>query len=159
MCFSYTTEKGTVIILDDRKKEFIGKNMSICDSICDLSEYNQKTNMSKCECEVKIKIPLINEIILDKQKFFKKFKNIKNIMNIKVLKCYKKLFTSKGLKNNIGSYILILMIFFNIICAFLFIFKGFNYLYNIVNKIASLNLNKSNNKNKNINRTNDGNNN
>ena len=51
------------------------------------------------------------------------------------------------------------MIFFNIICAFLFIFKGFNYLCNIVNKIASLNLNKSNNKNKNINRNNDGNNN
>ena len=55
-----------------------------------------------------------------------KFKDINNIMNIKLLKCYKELFTSKGLKNNIGSYIILFLIFINFICAILFIIKGFN---------------------------------
>ena len=146
ICFSYTTENGTDIILNDRKNEFIDKNMSLCDSNCDLIEYNKEINMSKCQCEVKFKIPLINEIAIDKQKLIKKFKDINNIMNIKLLKCYKELFTSKGLKKNIGSYIILLIIFLNIICVILYIIKGFNFLLKIINAIFSSNSNKSKDK-------------
>ena len=98
ICFSYTTAEGTDIILNDRKNEFIDKNMSLCDTSCNLIEYSKETNMSKCECEVKIKIPLIKEITIDKREFMKNFKNINNIMNIQILKCYKELFSSEGLK-------------------------------------------------------------
>ena len=146
ICFSYTSEKGTDIILNDRKNEFIDKNMSLCDSNCDLIEYSKEINMSKCECEVKIKIPFIDKIVIDKQKLKRKFKDINNIMNIKLLKCYKELFTSKGLKVNIGSYIILLMIFINIICIILFLIKGLNFLLKIINKIISQNLIKSENK-------------
>ena len=76
--------------------------------------------MSTCKCEAKIKIPLMEEIIIDKKKFIKKFKDVNNIININIMKCYQKIFTSAGLKKNFGSYILLFIIFINIIFMIIF---------------------------------------
>ena len=54
ICFSYTTENGTDIILNDSKNEYIEKNMFLCDSNCDLIGYSSEINMSKCEFKAKI---------------------------------------------------------------------------------------------------------
>ena len=157
ICFSYTTEIGTDIILKDRKNEFIDKSLSLCESNCDLSDYNNEIKMSTCQCEAKIKIPLIKELIIDKNKFLKKFKDINNIMNLNIMKCYQKLFTSKGLKKNIGSYILLFMILINIIFMIIFLIKGLKKIFNIIEKIVYVkkkekNINNNqNNKDKNIN--------
>ena len=40
-CFSYTTEDGTDIILNDRKKEFKDKNLSLCEDKCEYIGYNE----------------------------------------------------------------------------------------------------------------------
>ena len=51
------------------------------------------------------------------------------------MKCYKVLFTSNGLLLNIGSYIILAIIFLNIILLIEFIYKGFKYLRHIIYKI------------------------
>ena len=51
---------------------------------------------TKCECEVKIKIPFISEIVINKDLLRSKFIDIKNNINLNVMKCYYILFTSEG---------------------------------------------------------------
>ena len=56
-------------------------------------------------------------------------------MNLKVLKCYKNLFTKKGLINNIGSYILLSIIFSQIILIINFGICGYNKFKCRINEI------------------------
>ena len=53
------------------------------------------------------------------------------------MKCYKELFTIEGLKNNIGNYILLILIINNIICAIILVNGEFKSLINIIHKIIS----------------------
>ena len=61
---------------------------------------------------------------IDKDKLFGNFVNIKNIANFNILKCYKQLFSIKGIKKNIGAFIIIPIIIFHIICIVLFYKKN-----------------------------------
>ncbi len=40
-CFSYTTENGTDIILNDRKQEFTDNNLSLCENNCNYTGYDK----------------------------------------------------------------------------------------------------------------------
>ena len=128
ICFPYTTEDGTDINLKDRKNEFFDKNLSICESNCDYERYNSEMEKAICECEVKIKIPLISTIVINKDLLKSKFLDVKSYINLTVMKCYHILFTSNGLLLNIGSYIFLAIIFLNIILLIEFIYKGFKIL-------------------------------
>jgi len=55
-----------------------------------------------------------SKIILDN------FKDIKNFANFNFLVCHKKLFNKAGLINNIGAYVLIIIILIYIISIFIF---------------------------------------
>ena len=105
--------------------------------------------MSQCNCEVKIKINLLSEIVLDKNKLLSNFINIKQITNLNVIKCYIVLFTKEGIETNIGSYILLLIIFIFISSCIFFIVKGFSLLCDLIEKIV---LKKLNNNKKRINK-------
>jgi len=59
-------------------------------------------------------------------------------MNINIMKCYKVLFTQKGLINNIGSYIIISIIFIEIILVVIFKIKGFNKIKLIINYFVKM---------------------
>ena len=101
VCFTYTSEKGTDVSLDDRKKEFVDNNMTLCEEDCDFNGYDRDTKKALCSCQIKVKLPLISEISIDKEQLYKNFMNIKNILNFNIMKCYKVLFTKNGIKNNI----------------------------------------------------------
>ena len=137
-CFPYTTDDRTDIILKDRRNEFIDKNLSICEINCDYKGYNSAMGKVTCECQVKIKIPLMSEIVFNKDLLWSKFVDIKSNINLKVMKCYYILFTSGGLLNNIGSYILLIIIILNIILLILFIYKGYKILYNKIYEIIKV---------------------
>jgi len=141
ICYTYTTENGTDIILSDRKNEFINNNMSVCETNCEYEGYEIDSKKAKCKCEVKIKIPLMSEIAINKNLLIDKL-DIKNSLNIKILKCYKLLFSINGLKNNIGSYILLSIIFIITICLIVFLNKDYHIIINIIFKIISYNKNK-----------------
>ena len=87
VCYPYTSDKGTDIILNDRKNEFMKNNMSLCENKCKFQEYNYKSKRALCECEVKINLPLISEIIINKDKLIDNFIDLKKSSNIYILKC------------------------------------------------------------------------
>ena len=98
--------------------------MSLCDSDCNYVSYDFKSKKAECECNVKFRIRDLYEIKIDKEKLQKKF-NLKNLINIKVMKCFKKLFSKDGLFYNIGSYIILSIIFIYVICIIYLRFKDF----------------------------------
>ena len=106
--------------------------MSLCESKCEYGGYDADIKKAKCECEVKIKIPLMSEITINSNILKKKI-DIKNALNLKVMKCYKNSFSIKGLKGNIGSYIILSFILTVSICLFLFLIKGFSVAKGYIN--------------------------
>ena len=146
ICYIYTTKSRTDITLKDRKEEFNKNNMSLCESNCEYEGYNLSIKKSECICQTKIKMSSLSEIIKNKNKLLKKFVHIKSSINIFVMKCYDILFCLKGIKNNIGSYILLSIIFISICCFVIYLFKGNNMINKIIDKVVQIKKNQFNNK-------------
>ena len=62
LCYSYTTENGTDIVIKDRQNEFKENNMSLCEKNCDYVNYNKSNKKAYCQCEAKGTIGSISEI-------------------------------------------------------------------------------------------------
>jgi len=147
ICFPFTTEYKTDIILSDRRNEYINNNMSLCESNCEFTGYNFNKKEAICECNVKIKLPLISEIVINKNKLLNNFIKLEETTNIYTLKCLKLLFSKSGLIKNVGNYILLLILLLNIILLINFILKEY---YDYLNKIKILvQIINENNKNDN----------
>ena len=82
ICSKTTSESGTDLSLKDRKQIFINKNMTLCEEDCDLIDYNYTTKKAKCSCKIKINLPLIDDIKIDKERLFNSFSDLKNIANL-----------------------------------------------------------------------------
>lgn len=63
-------------------------------------------------------------------------------MNLEVMKCYSLLFTNDGIIYNIGSYILLAIIFCCIILLIYFWLKGHKTLNNQITELINLNKNQ-----------------
>ena len=137
ICFPYTNEYKSDVILKDRRNEYINNNMSLCEDNCEYKGYDTTKKNIKCNCDVKIKFEFIIDIEINTDKLLAKFKDLKQTTNIFVVKCYKLLFSEEGIKYNIGSYLILAMILFNIILVFLFKFKGYKELCDIINKLVN----------------------
>ena len=141
-CFSYTTENGTDIILNDRKEEFNNNNLSLCQKNCNYTGYVEENKQSSCDCFVKNKIDLISDIIKDQDKLSYSFDSNKSsssssFSNIITIKCTKALFSKDGLKNNISSYILIIFITQFLVSIILFMKCGYQSLVDDIQDILT----------------------
>ena len=145
ICYSYESN-NIDIILKDRRDEYINNNMSLCENNCKYTNYDYKAKKVLCECFVKMKIPLISELEINKDKLLNNFKDIKNILNLDVLKCYKEVFNKEGLINNIGNYIMSTIIIITLILSILFKIKGYINLKKRINEIVIKNKQEGNNK-------------
>ena len=74
------------IILIDRRNEFYKNNMSVCEKDCIFKDYNFDTKKVSCEYFIKIKVPLMSEIEVNKNKFINDISNISNIINLDRIK-------------------------------------------------------------------------
>ena len=157
-CFSYTTENGTDIILNDRKQEYNNNNLSLCQNDCNYTGYNTDDKQSSCDCNVKNKMDIISDIIDNPNKLPTNFDSEESdsssssaSSNIISIKCTKALFSKDGLKNNISSYILLIFIGHFLLSILLFIKCGYHLLDEKTKKILqqkekiSKELNKKNN--------------
>ena len=163
-CIKAKSESGTDICLKDRRNEFIEKNLTLCQENCELIDYDFNMNKSKCKCDIKINLPIINEVRIDKEKLKKSFTNVKGYFtNIDVVKCYKIVFIKNNLVYNLGFFISIFLGILLLICLILFYCKYYKELKKqicvIVNAIKNVNkynkekqtlIDKSNKLNKNI---------
>ena len=125
ICYTYTTDNGTDIPLVDRRDEYINNNFSLCEEGCYFEDFDDINKKAKCSCLVKIKLPIISEVKLDKNRLRESFLDIKNIINIKLLKCIHLLFDSKNIFTNYSNYMAVFLFIFSIIAIFLFICKSF----------------------------------
>ena len=120
ICYIASSNKGADISLNDRKKEFIEGNKTVCQDDCDFIQYNYTSQKAKCECKIKESSESFCDMKIDKAKLIQSLIDIKNIANIKLLICFKVLFNKIGIKNNIAFYIISLAIIFHIIVILIF---------------------------------------
>ena len=147
-CYSYPNEKGLDMTIYDRKKEYNDKNLALCPENCNYINYNNETKKVLCECEPQFNSSLVTlDKIINGKKLLHNFRDIKKTLNMGVIKCYKKLMSLSGLKNNIGSYILLSIIIIYIIGLITFLIKGYKLLSSKIEKIIidSKKQNESNN--------------
>ena len=120
LCYVSTSDSGTDIILEDRKKEFIKGNKTVCQDNCDFTKYDYNIQKAECSCDIKESSSSTAFMYINKTKLFENFMDIKNIANIKLLLCYRTLFNKDGIKHNIGSLTIIPLIIFHLVCIIIF---------------------------------------
>ena len=60
--------------------------MSLCEKNCKYNGYILDIKKSNCTCNIKVEMPLISEIIINKEKLIYNFVNIKNVLNLEIMK-------------------------------------------------------------------------
>ena len=136
ICTKAKSEGNIDITINDRRNQYKENNMSLCEENCNLVDYDYENEKAKCSCDVKLSIPLLDDIKFNKKDLYKSFINIKNMINLNVMKCFKEVFNKKSLKNNYGFFIVLLIILFYIICLFIFRFKSYIKLLTIISEIV-----------------------
>ena len=119
VCYTYTSDDGTDMSLLDRQQEYADNNKSLCEEGCEFVKYHADKEKAECSCNVKVNVPLVSEIKIDKDLLYN-FVDIKKLMNFDVMKCYKLLLDTKGLIKNIGVYIFLPTLISFFICLILF---------------------------------------
>ncbi len=153
ICTPYKSENGTDVLLSDRKKDYYNNNDTTCQANCEYSSYSLESSYLKCECSV------VNEEIdtEDMDKFngeiiLTSFYDVLKNSNINVLKCYQLVFDFTKLGKNYGSIIVIIYFLINLVCLFVYIFKGVSPLKVDISNIL---FQKKKDKNNNINTNNE----
>ena len=121
ICYISTSETGTDKPLIDRQKEYKNINFSVCEENCDFVEYDFENKKAICSCLTKVKLPLISEIQVDKEKLFSNFKDINNIGNFKMLKCVYLLFDFSNSFKVASNYLIFILVILSLIAIFSFI--------------------------------------
>ena len=134
ICTKANSKCNTDIPLNDRRNEFINKNMSLCENNCELIDYDNNNKNAKCSCKVKTSLSL-DKIELDRKNILKDFIDIKKITNIEIIKCYKIVFKINNLKNNYGFFLIFFIFILYFICICIFYFKSLKNLIDEVIKI------------------------
>ena len=120
ICYPTTSDSGTDLTLDDRRKEFIDSNETVCQEECYLSDYDKVNQRAKCSCKAKESVLSFIDMKINTSELYKQFTDIDNIINIKIIFCYKELFCKKGIINNIIFFIILPFILLHIIVIIIF---------------------------------------
>ena len=115
ICSTYTSENGTDIALEDRKKEIykVTENFTMCQNGCEFEFYNKTTKKAKCNCDVHIIETGLIKNDFSKDKKLNSYADTLIDSNFLVLKCYKFALGLKDILKNKGRIIMtILYIFF-----------------------------------------------
>ena len=136
ICYQATSDYGTDIILKDRKMEFLDGNKTLCQEDCDFVEYDYTYQRANCSCKVKKSSDLFALMNINKTKLYENFINIEKISNINILNCYKELFTKSGILKNIGFFVSISVIIFQIISMIIFYLKTLKIIMKKIKEIT-----------------------
>ena len=128
-CYPYTTDNGTDIILNDRKKEYNNKYFGLCENNCEFIGINNENKKSICKCEAKETFKDLKNLVIDKDKLLNNFIDFKSTMNFDIIFCINTLFILDGIKNNVGSYITMTNFIITIINCIFFYVKEYTTLF------------------------------
>jgi len=135
ICYYFKSPNGKDIPLKDRIKNFY-PNITLCEDGCFSKGVNLKTMESICEC--KFNDLIRNDIIENNALLSNTIGEVVDILsssNLNVLKCYKNVFDIKLVSKGIGAFIILGILFVEIILALIFILYDMNiirrYLFNL----------------------------
>ena len=136
ICFQYKSKKD--IALKDRVLEFF-PNITLCEKGCDIKGINMTTVTAICECfysNTKREENLKNKFMEQTQINF--IEDIITRSNIYVVKCIHLLFKLNNIKKCYGGFIVIGLIFIDIICTIVYcknnIYTINKYIFSITNR-------------------------
>ena len=151
ICSTYTSENGTDMTLEDRKKEIFSNNgnLSLCQSGCDLEFYNSTSKKAKCKCfpQIEETKPILSSS-LDKfniKKLSDNFMNTLKNSNFLVLKCYKLAIDLKTIRINIGRIFMTIILVLSLFMLFVFCITCNNKIDNYLKSILQYRINYINN--------------
>ena len=108
ICTPFTNENGNDVLLDERKLDYFNEKYNFCEEGCNLINYNEVSHRLACRCEIKSTTSDVSRYETTPIEVPKDFyKKSAGYSNIKVFKCSSQVFSSKGQKGNVGSYILL----------------------------------------------------
>ena len=122
-------------------------NVTLCDVGCNLKGVNLTSWESICECTLVNLINRNNNYLTKKS--IESVKDILSKTNVEVMKCYKDIFDAKIYKKNTGMFIVLILMFIQIICIIAFYCKSSikirTYIVSITDRFLSyLSLHKNN---------------
>ena len=150
ICYNFESPNGKDVPLKDRILSFY-PNVTLCDDGCASKGVNLTSMESICQC--KFNDLIRNDLIEENAILSNTLGEITDILsnsNLNVLKCYKNVFKIKFIKKGYGGFIIIGIIFFEIILSLIFLFYDMNmirkYLFNLSHYYIFY-VSKKNNKN------------
>ena len=125
LCYPYSTDNGTDMILKDRRKD-IYQNVSFCDSNCVYKGINYTTRMVECDCTVTLNESFVME---DDSKSF----GVNDVFqsNIGIVKCFSTFGKIKA--DNIGFISCTVVLLNVLICTIVFFTQDFIQLKSLIN--------------------------
>ena len=134
ICTQFTSKNGTDVIISDRRNFYYDQNATFCEESCTYQGINTETQKVMCYCISQNEMNH-EESNFNKEKFFENFYKIKDYTNYQVLYCYKLVFSSKGLINNIIFYIFIVLVLLFLITMIISLLKALKKIDEIIFKI------------------------
>ena len=135
-CSKAKSDSGTDISINDRKKEFVEGNKTICQEDCDFSKYNSDDHLANCSCKVK-ESSSFSDININKTKLYENFEdnsNKKEVSNLGITSC-NVLASKENIESNAGFFLLLIILALFIIIFIIFCTKGYNSLENKIDEI------------------------
>ena len=137
ICSTYTAENGADMVLSFRKSLIYDQNKEVflCQSGCEFESYSTKNGRAECNCKVQSKNTEtdITKISFDKAKLVDSFYKTLFNSNFRVLKCVKLLLSKKGLKSNIGNYVMDVLLGLFIAFIVIHLLTGQKKIMDIIN--------------------------
>ena len=134
-CCAYTSENGTDLSLKDRKNYFYNKDIVLCEDTCKYIKYYTENSKAYCQCTVKSNVNVDSNQEFTPQTLLEKFYKVDTYANFEILYCYKLVFSSKGLKENICFYILLILLVSFLTSMIINLFSAIKNLEQIIFKI------------------------
>ena len=156
ICTKFTSVNNTDITLNDRKEIYYDGNQIFCQENCEYKSIDFETTHAQCECSVSSnnnKIELETKIFSGLE-ILTSFYEVIKFSNFLVLKCNKLVFSSLGIKNNYGFFVMIVFISFHIVMSIVFLFTGIKKIREQMTQMIFCKFSKGNNykqKNKKVN--------
>ena len=131
-CYKSTSDKGTDMLLDDRKREFVENNKTVCQEDCSFAVYDYDNQVANCSCFVQENNNNLENMNINTTKLYENFGEANNkngISNLGLTSC-NVLSSTENIESNTGFYLLLIILIAFIIIFIIFYSKGYNLLKN-----------------------------
>ena len=135
LCYSFVSKNGKDVPLNARIKAFY-PNITLCDSGCMLKGIDLKSMESICECKFNnIKTEYIDDNALLSNTIGEVF-DLFSSSNLLILKCYKQVFKKENIIKSYGGFIVIGIVFFQLIFSLIFGFHDMSMIRKFLHNIT-----------------------